>query len=164
MSREPSPNSDTVEGEMRQPVALGVAGGTGSGKTTVARALLESVGPDRISFLAQDAYYRDIDWENREQLAAHNFDHPNALELLLRTGTTEGPDGRTQYRAFNVDNTYLSTHLSNLTSDALSAFYVASRQLSAYIGWSQEAFESWATEYRAVLPGSFEPEAETSPG
>jgi len=68
---------------MKQPVALGVAGGTGSGKTTVARALLEAVGPDRISFLAQDAYYRDIAWESDEQLAAHNFDHPNALDNSL---------------------------------------------------------------------------------
>jgi len=68
---------------MRPAVALGVAGGTGSGKTTVARALLESVGPDRISFLAQDAYYRDIDWENPEQLVGHNFDHPDALDNNL---------------------------------------------------------------------------------
>jgi uridine kinase len=68
---------------MKRPVALGVAGGTGSGKTTVARALLESVGPDRISFLAQDAYYKDIDWETPQQLAAHNFDHPNALDNAL---------------------------------------------------------------------------------
>ncbi|MCP4201973.1 MAG: uridine kinase [bacterium] len=65
---------------MNHAVALGVAGGTGSGKTTVARALLESVGPDRISFLAQDAYYRDIEWESAEQLEAHNFDHPDALD------------------------------------------------------------------------------------
>jgi len=62
------------------PVALGVAGGTGSGKTTVARALLESVGTDRISFLAQDAYYKDMDWADPRQLAAYNFDHPHALD------------------------------------------------------------------------------------
>lgn len=65
---------------MSQPVALGVAGGTGSGKTTVARALLESVGVDRISFLAQDAYYKDMEWADPRQLAAYNFDHPNALD------------------------------------------------------------------------------------
>ena len=39
---------------------LGVAGGTGSGKTTVAREILESVGADRIAFLARDNYYRDV--------------------------------------------------------------------------------------------------------
>lgn len=68
---------------MKKPVALGVAGGSGSGKTTVARALLESVGEHRISFLAQDAYYKDVDWETPDQLAAHNFDHPNAIDSDL---------------------------------------------------------------------------------
>ncbi len=62
---------------------LGVAGGTGSGKTTVAREILEAVGPDRIAFLAQDNYYRDVAWENPAQLLAHNFDHPDALDTPL---------------------------------------------------------------------------------
>jgi len=64
-------------------VALGVAGGTGSGKTTVAEAILESVGRDRIAFLAQDNYYRDIDWMGPEQISHHNFDHPDALDTEL---------------------------------------------------------------------------------
>lgn len=67
------------------PVALGVAGGTGSGKTTVAQNILGAVGRDRIAFLAQDSYYRDIDWQSEEELLRHNFDHPSALdhELLV---------------------------------------------------------------------------------
>ncbi len=65
------------------PVALGVAGGTGSGKTTVAHAILEATGPDRIAFLAQDNYYRDVAWTGPEQLAAHNFDHPSSLDTEL---------------------------------------------------------------------------------
>lgn len=64
-------------------VALGVAGGTGSGKTTVAEAILNSVGRDRMAFLAQDNYYRDIDWLGREQIHHHNFDHPNAIDTEL---------------------------------------------------------------------------------
>jgi uridine kinase len=66
-------------------VTLGVAGGSGSGKTTVARNILQQVGPDRIAFLVLDRYYRDIDWRSAEQLAGHNFDHPDALELELLT-------------------------------------------------------------------------------
>ena len=66
-----------------QPVALGVAGGTGSGKTTVAEDILQAVGPERIAFLAQDSYYRDIDWRDREELLHHNFDHPDALDNEL---------------------------------------------------------------------------------
>ena len=61
-------------------VALGVAGGTGSGKTTVVQAILQAVGPERISSLAQDSYYRDVEWESAEQLLHHNFDHPDALD------------------------------------------------------------------------------------
>ncbi len=69
-----------------QPVILGVAGGTGSGKTTVAQAILEAVGRKRIAFLPQDAYYRHIEWESPQHLARHNFDHPAAIdtELLVR--------------------------------------------------------------------------------
>lgn len=63
---------------------LGVAGGSGSGKTTVARAILDAVGPEGIAFLEQDSYYRDVDWA-AEGLdpAAHNFDHPAALDHRL---------------------------------------------------------------------------------
>jgi uridine kinase len=68
-----------------KPCILGVAGGTGSGKTTVARAILDSVGADRITLIEQDSYYRDVDWRNEAELLHHNFDHPSALdnELLV---------------------------------------------------------------------------------
>lgn len=66
-----------------QPVALGVAGGTGSGKTTVADAILDAVGRDRIASLAQDSYYRDVDWQSDEALLSYNFDHPQALDSEL---------------------------------------------------------------------------------
>jgi uridine kinase len=65
------------------PVALGVAGGTGSGKTTVADAILDAVGRDRIASLAQDSYYRDVDWQSDEDLLNYNFDHPQALDSEL---------------------------------------------------------------------------------
>jgi uridine kinase len=61
------------------PVVLGVAGGSGSGKTTVAQAILDRVGRERIAFLEQDSYYRAIAWEG-DQLLHHNFDHPSALD------------------------------------------------------------------------------------
>lgn len=68
-----------------QPVLLGVAGGTGSGKTTVARRILEAVGETRIALLEMDSYYKDIDWETEGDLLHHNFDHPDALDLDLLT-------------------------------------------------------------------------------
>ncbi len=68
-----------------RPCVLGVAGGTGSGKTTVARAILDGVGADRIALIEQDSYYRDVDWRSETELLHHNFDHPSALdnELLV---------------------------------------------------------------------------------
>jgi uridine kinase len=65
---------------MSAPVALGVAGGTGSGKTTVAHSILEAVGRSRIGFLSQDSYYKDVEWGTDHDLLQHNFDHPHALD------------------------------------------------------------------------------------
>lgn len=65
------------------PVLLGVAGGTGSGKTTVARAILRAVGKDRLAFIAQDSYYRPIDWRREADLKTFNFDHPDAIDTEL---------------------------------------------------------------------------------
>lgn len=65
------------------PVILGVAGGTGSGKTTVSRAILDLVGEERLAFLPQDNYYCDIAWRDEEHLKKHNFDHPAAFDTSL---------------------------------------------------------------------------------
>jgi uridine kinase len=62
---------------------IGVAGGSGSGKTTVAQAILDAVDASRIAFLVQDAYYRDVAWRDPEELRRHNFDHPDALDTEL---------------------------------------------------------------------------------
>jgi uridine kinase len=60
-----------------------VAGGTGSGKTTVAQAILERVGRDRIAYIQHDSYYRDLSHLPLEERARVNFDHPDALENEL---------------------------------------------------------------------------------
>ncbi|HVO52175.1 MAG TPA: uridine kinase [Thermoanaerobaculia bacterium] len=68
------------------PFVIGIAGGTGSGKTTVAHAIVKRVGEERIAFLSHDAYYRDFDDLPKDILAGKNFDHPDSLEtdLLVR--------------------------------------------------------------------------------
>lgn len=63
-----------------RPCILGVAGGTGSGKTTVVRSILEAAGEDRIALIEQDSYYRDVDWRSEADLLQHNFDHPAAVD------------------------------------------------------------------------------------
>ncbi len=64
-------------------ITIGVAGGTGSGKTTVAHTILERVGWHRIAYLQHDAYYHDASNLPPEERAHLNFDHPDALDNAL---------------------------------------------------------------------------------
>lgn len=64
-------------------LVIGIAGGTGSGKTTIADYILKSVGPEKISFLPHDAYYRELEGFSQEERAKYNFDHPSSLETEL---------------------------------------------------------------------------------
>jgi uridine kinase len=66
-----------------RPVVLGVAGGSGSGKTTVVRKILEGLEPLSASLLHHDSYYRDSPELTLEQRAAINYDHPDSLETPL---------------------------------------------------------------------------------
>jgi uridine kinase len=68
------------------PLVIGIAGGSGSGKTTVAQTILQRVGPDRIAFLQHDSYYKNLDGLPPNQRADLNFDHPDSLEsdLLIK--------------------------------------------------------------------------------
>jgi uridine kinase len=68
------------------PIIVGIAGGTGSGKTTVARAIYDRVGPGRIEWISHDSYYRSFEGLDAEARHRINFDHPDSLEteLLVR--------------------------------------------------------------------------------
>ncbi len=65
------------------PLTIGIAGGTGSGKTTVARAILDRVGIDHIAAFPHDAYYKDLTALAPPLRAQVNFDHPDSLETSL---------------------------------------------------------------------------------
>jgi uridine kinase len=65
------------------PLVIGIAGGSGSGKTTVAQEILKRVGINRIAYLQQDSYYKDLTGLDRAQRDEVNFDHPNSLETEL---------------------------------------------------------------------------------
>jgi uridine kinase len=60
-----------------------VAGATGSGKTTVARKILERVGAEHIAYIPHDAYYRDLSHLPAQERDQVNFDHPDSLETEL---------------------------------------------------------------------------------
>ena len=70
----------------QQTFVIGVAGGSGSGKTTVVRRIVESIGDDQVTVLEHDRYYRDRNDLRLEERAALNYDHPDSLEtdLLVR--------------------------------------------------------------------------------
>jgi uridine kinase len=64
-------------------VLIGIAGGSGSGKTLVAETLIRELGSDRVVVLRQDSYYRNITEVRRDLDGVPNFDHPDALDLAL---------------------------------------------------------------------------------
>jgi len=67
----------------RRPIIIGVAGGTGSGKTTVSQAILDRVGRDKIAYIQHDSYYKDRSHLPPAERVKINFDHPDALETEL---------------------------------------------------------------------------------
>ncbi|MBN2662701.1 MAG: uridine kinase [Bacteroidales bacterium] len=62
---------------------VGIAGGTGSGKTTVVKKVLDKLPKDEVAILSQDAYYKDNSHLPLEERQKMNFDHPTALEFDL---------------------------------------------------------------------------------
>ena len=66
-----------------KPVVIGVAGGTGSGKTTVVREIVRRLGPEDVAVIQHDSYYRDRSAISPAERARVNYDHPDALETSL---------------------------------------------------------------------------------
>lgn len=64
-------------------LTIGIAGGTGSGKTTIVRNIIESTPGDSVSMLEQDSYYIDLRGVPLEERARHNFDHPDSFDSQL---------------------------------------------------------------------------------
>ena len=68
---------------MSTPLVFGVAGGSGSGKTTVVRKIMDALGDTDVVVLEHDRYYRDHPELRLEERAALNYDHPNSLDTDL---------------------------------------------------------------------------------
>ena len=67
-------------------LVIGIAGGSGSGKTTVVKAITEKLKAEKVVVIPQDSYYKDSSDLTDEEKRVYNFDHPNAIdwELLCR--------------------------------------------------------------------------------
>lgn len=87
---------------------IGIAGGTGSGKTTVARSVIQRLGSGKVTFISQDNYYKDQSHLTPEQRRLTNYDHPFAFDNdLLIEHLTLLKNGQTAYAPvydFTLDN------------------------------------------------------------
>ncbi len=66
-----------------KPTIIGIAGGTGSGKTTVVKKIVEALPPDYVAVVPLDSYYNDTTGLTDEERKAINFDHPDAFDWKL---------------------------------------------------------------------------------
>lgn len=66
-----------------KPLIIGIAGGSGSGKTTVTNKIIENLDEDKITVIQHDSYYRDISYYDGADPSTINFDHPDSLETSL---------------------------------------------------------------------------------
>ena len=77
------------------PLVIGLAGGSGSGKTTIAMSVVSSIGPENVALVQHDAYYQDQSHLAIEERAKVNYDHPDSLETgLMVAHITELAAGR----------------------------------------------------------------------
>jgi uridine kinase len=80
---------------MSKRILIGIAGGTGSGKTLVARTIVEELGSQRVVIVDQDSYYKDLDEIPMADRELRNYDHPDAFDSdLLRTHVQDLLAGR----------------------------------------------------------------------
>ena len=64
-------------------IIIGIAGGSGSGKTTVVKKIMKKFPKGSVTVVSQDAYYKDTGYLTPEQIKQYNFDHPNSIEFDL---------------------------------------------------------------------------------
>ena len=76
-------------------LVIGIAGGSGSGKTTVVKAITEKLKAEKVVVIPQDSYYKDSSDLSDEEKRAHNFDHPDSIDWdLLCSHLSELKKGR----------------------------------------------------------------------
>lgn len=76
-------------------LVIGIAGGSGSGKTTVVKAITERLKNEKVVVIPQDSYYKDLSDKSDQEKRSNNFDHPDAIEWdLLCTQLAELKEGR----------------------------------------------------------------------
>jgi len=67
----------------KRPLIIGICGGTGSGKTTITRRIIEALSAESVTILQQDNYYKDYPQLSYEERVRVNFDHPDSMDTPL---------------------------------------------------------------------------------
>jgi uridine kinase len=99
-----------------RPFVVGIAGGSGSGKTTIAQKLATTLGDEHVVLIEQDCYYRDLSRLSFEERTRVNFDHPESLELEL---LVEHLDALRALTAIDKPRYDFENHLRSLESDRI---------------------------------------------
>ncbi len=105
---------------MPQRILIGLAGGSGSGKTVVARTIVRELGSKRVVVIDQDSYYKNLDQVPFRDREARNFDHPDAFDSdLLRQHVRELLEGHPIEQPVYDFNEHQRTHETRRISDHL---------------------------------------------
>ena len=75
---------------MKNIFVIGIAGGTGSGKTTVVNQIINELPADEVCVISQDSYYKETDNLTYEERTKINFDHPRAIDFDLLVNHLKG--------------------------------------------------------------------------
>ncbi|MEE8340704.1 MAG: uridine kinase [Candidatus Neomarinimicrobiota bacterium] len=119
-------------------ILIGIAGGTGSGKTSISKELMKEYGKGEVVVIQQDSYYKDLSHIKLEERQLQNFDHPNAIDIkLFREQITTLLNGKTvQVPIYDFtihvrsrEKITISPHHVIVLEGILALHYVALRQL-----------------------------------
>ena len=101
---------------------IGIAGGTGSGKTTVVRKIVEALPPHFVAVVPLDSYYNDTTGMTDEERHAINFDHPDAFDWkLLHKQINDRREGKWHHYSLNCDTlTEYKAFIDSLTCEKCS--------------------------------------------
>jgi uridine kinase len=77
------PPEAAIPAQTQRPLIIGICGGTGSGKTTITRRIIEALSPGHVTILQQDNYYKDYPQLSYEERVRVNFDHPDSMDTPL---------------------------------------------------------------------------------
>jgi uridine kinase len=123
---------------MNKSILIGIAGGTGSGKTSISKELLREYGHGEVVVIQQDSYYKDLAHMKLEERQLHNFDHPDAIDIkLFHEQTTDLLNGKTvdvpiydfTTHARSIEKITVSSHHVIVLEGILALHFISLRKL-----------------------------------